>query len=119
MSKHTPGPWKFRPSDLTIVAPRLVSEPPCENPKCDGNCTQVAMLFNEDGPAFESLMEGDARLIAAAPKLLDACKEALQGLAAHAIGATDSNRVNSDRNVAEVRRIHALLKAAIAEAEGE
>jgi len=63
MSKHTPGPWK-------VAKPRKSYR--------DGN-----MMYGIVGPECVSdyedwgFTEANARLIAAAPDLLDACKAAL------------------------------------------
>lgn len=59
MSEHTPGPWKTIPS-------RHGSEYLC-----------VALDENENYTTLE-ILPADARLIAAAPELLAACKSALK-----------------------------------------
>lgn len=93
--KHTPGPWKLLDAPhkgLGIVAPQA------------NHATIVS-----DGLGLP-----DARLIAAAPELLDACKAALS-----AIDVT----VESESPDAEVERAFGraieLLKAAIAKAGGK
>ena len=63
MSKHTPGPWKVEPC-------------PC------GRCSKFIInpvIFCQEG----ALGEDDARLIAAAPDLLEACREALTVIRTH------------------------------------
>ena len=68
--KHTPGPWQcavdtpgIRPTTRGVIAPR------CEN-------MLLATVYNPAGRIKER--EANARLIAAAPELLDACVEAHQ-----------------------------------------
>lgn len=64
MSTHTPGPWKVRP----IPNPGLVGH------------TGYAIDFNEDQEQVVDFVyeEADARLIAAAPGLLEALEEIAQ-----------------------------------------
>lgn len=57
---HTPGPWKIGKSETTEMA---IREP-------DGECVAVACELPE--------MKANARLIAAAPELLDILKTLLQ-----------------------------------------
>lgn len=67
MSKHTPGPWEYR---------------------WNGHYFDVGILTNESiVPIFPAVcigvqagLEANARLIAAAPELLDALKDALSAL---------------------------------------
>lgn len=97
MTKHTPGPWSFR--------------------GCDGGW---AIDFNEDQEQIVDYVyeEADARLIAAAPELLDALELACKELHAcqaviHLAGGFDP---------AYVRDAQAALKTmrtAIAKARGE
>ncbi len=112
MSKPTPGPWAFYKGKLRERFPVIIRE-------IHSSKGAVIVAWSGFDSASQSKAEIDAncRLIAAAPELLEACKEALAGLAAHSIGATDSNKQNSDRNVAEVRRIHGMLKSAIQKAD--
>jgi hypothetical protein len=114
-SKHTPGPWGYEdpmgPEILTIVA----------NPKAEVyNWVWVAQIgtSKEDGDK-RSLKEhiANARLIAAAPELLDGCN-ALLGLiqlvcarddmpAAIREALTTSHRVEEARAaIAKVEEIH-------------
>ncbi len=68
MSKHTPGPWTIRDNEngtLGIDA----TEPdgtPCQPARINGDATDSVY-----GPVTRA----NARLIAAAPDLLEACKE--------------------------------------------
>lgn len=87
--KHTPGPWQAHDNDGTGTLPCVLSE----KVNCGGNF-YVAQCPNGNF--------ADARLIAAAPELLEACKFAL----AQAGLSPDSPTA-------------AILKAAIAKAEGK
>lgn len=64
MSNHTPGPWTVRP----IPNPGLVGH------------TGYAIDFNEDQEQVVDFVyeEADARLIAAAPELLEALEMAME-----------------------------------------
>ena len=67
MSKHTPGPWKVSlTDDTTVIAPdnSVIAE-------IDGDYNQ---------PDLWPIMEANARLIAAAPELLEALKDCIKRL---------------------------------------
>lgn len=68
-TEHTPGPWTIR-DDAPHV--KLI--------RCESEHVTVAVLQDEANPGEESLatLRADARLIAAAPELLGAAKEALK-----------------------------------------
>jgi len=59
---HTPGPWRVGDNGATVFGPKT-------NPRTIVTLSKVAMILNET--------RSNARLIAAAPELLDACKLAL------------------------------------------
>ena len=59
MSKHTPGPWEYR---LT-----------------EGSDKKLATVYGRGKGIARHVLPEDARLIAAAPDLLEACKTALYG----------------------------------------
>lgn len=115
-AKHTPGPWC--PFDNGNNTHNIISYG-------GGRTGLVGVTFSlpvspEDNE--EATEEANARLIAAAPDLLAACKEA-KFLAAHGIGAVtlgedEWSRANSDRNIGEIKRIMAIIDAAIAKAGG-
>lgn len=65
-SKHTPGPWR-RTLDWTSRYKTIFA---------DRN-TQIAHLVVNGSVQTNSEIEGNANLIAAAPDLLQACKDAL------------------------------------------
>ncbi len=96
--KHTPGPWEVRRGEPWVIA------------KAYGNMKSVVHL-NLPVEQSES-QKADARLIAAAPDLLEAAKHALETL--------DSKH---NFQSAEWRHMHYLafeeLKNAIAKATGE
>ncbi len=76
MSKHTQGPWevkpahdKGRPYDFDIIGDRV---------KHLRSVDSVCWLATAKGNATDGgIAEANARLIAAAPELLQACKRAL------------------------------------------
>lgn len=99
MSKHTPGPWKFVPSDDT---------PGHREPA-------VVYIKNKrfefsGGIAFDAHeTEANARLISASPDLLAACKVADQFL---------DHLANSWEVCRHTQAMIDQIKAAIAKAEG-
>ncbi len=70
-SKHTPGPWKIRKPlhpDQRQIEDRLISA---------GNNIHIAEVYqyqNHDNREANGTALANARLIAAAPELLEACK---------------------------------------------
>lgn len=76
MSKHTPGPWKYSRWDQWGDARFYISQQ--EGAPYTPNYSDVATLIAET-PSGElvRIQEANARLISAAPDLLDACKAAL------------------------------------------
>ena len=78
MSKHTPGPWKAVPqstTEIAIVAPWSEEITPGNAPGfADYQGIYVCALQHHrgDGAAPKDHAEANARLIAAAPELLDA-----------------------------------------------
>lgn len=81
MSKHTPGPW------VISVDARYPAEP-CVDAVVDDVVWHVALCHNGPGPEDASA-EANARLIAAAPELLAALKDALPLLRANLQKLTD------------------------------
>jgi hypothetical protein len=71
-TKQTPGPWGFGPSGPVMIGYSLSYGIFEEGP---GNL--IAGIFN-DGRGGEEAAEANARLIAAAPDLLEACRLAEQ-----------------------------------------
>lgn len=69
MSNHTPGPW------IIGTDPRYPSEP-CVDAVVEGVVWHVALCHMGLGP-YDNSAEANARLIAAAPDLYAALKEAL------------------------------------------
>ena len=72
MSSHTPGPW------IIGTDPRYPSEP-CVDAVVDGVVWHIALCHMGLGPDDNSA-EANARLIASAPELYAALKEALPAL---------------------------------------
>lgn len=89
-SKHTPGPWNVAENDSCCIMAKG---------------KHIATAFDTDGGRSESRRGmRNARLIAAAPELLEACREGLRLL-----------EINLEYNRGKVSD---LLKAAIRKAEG-
>jgi hypothetical protein len=101
MNMHTPGPWQWRQNH-----PRAVYMYEVE--AVDGKSTRIACIGDcypdERDAAMIEQQQANARLIAAAPELLEACKRAIAFLSL----GPDYN----PQNVAEV------LWSAIDKAEG-
>lgn len=77
MSKHTPGPW---------VTDEVDHDAPYENIKIKaGNHHTVCTVWIDDAPVhdFNAMQYANARLIAAAPELLEALKLCASVCAGH------------------------------------
>jgi hypothetical protein len=94
MSEHTPGPWRFSQD----------GDEPYWHVDLPGPCG----VRHGCGNAMVYTTEADARLIAAAPELLDALKEVADGCKYRLRKGDD----NGDRHTLR------LCRAAIAKAEG-
>jgi hypothetical protein len=90
-TKHTPGPWEV----TNICGKTCVTARPF---KSEVGCIEIAKIT-------EIVGRDNARLIAAAPELLEACRLAL--------GAFEANRIDMQQNAER------KLNAAIAKAEGK
>jgi hypothetical protein len=101
MSKHTPGPWS--------VADRLV---PNGRRWVQRNHTRTLVALVYSTPEREA----NARLIAAAPDLLEACNEALE-FAEDQEDVLDGSYGQPEPNRA--MQVATMLRAAIAKAEGK
>ncbi len=97
MSGHTPGPWEIG-QNATYVVKRELRRKPILLVRCVWTPSQAA---NSTAPTPEDAY-ANARLIAAAPELLEAARNAAREWRLHG-SLTDSAR---------------LLEAAIAKAEG-
>jgi hypothetical protein len=106
MSKHTPGPWEVDP--LGLGTPWSI---------CDQRGDQIALANErlEDPRRVKNppMRDANARLIAAAPELL----EALQMYELFANEAEEHGETPVSRTL--LRAARAWLRAAIAKAEGE
>jgi hypothetical protein len=83
MSKHTPGPWMFAPSNSANVAGHVVPRP---RPDGIGLVTNIATIRPHKWGAHE--VEANARLIAAAPELYEALERTMNWLASYPGGGT-------------------------------
>ena len=102
MAKHFPGPWIVGPVDDTLV--RAVTT--------EGEYYTICeMDGNYNDPHQWPVMEANARLIAAAPDLLEACKDIATILDYGAVGGKPSEPI--------LFETYHKLKRAIAKATGE
>lgn len=108
---HTPGPWVIFTSNSyrRIGSESTGHEVVSPITQADGHPDTFFPNGGAEGP--------DARLITAAPDLLEACREAVF-LFAHGVGAMSADTENRDRNIEEAKRIKAKVEAAIAKAGG-
>lgn len=102
MSKHTPGPWKDKGS--------LIGWFDIEN--FEGK--EIAWISNVPVRNLEEA-EANARLIIAAPELLEACKKALVELESYLCDCTE---YEAPENVDVLEKTIGWVKDAIAKAEG-
>lgn len=101
MAAHTPGPWKISGLDPHVIGPvRILVMDGTDVPQSRA----VARVIDR-GPEAEA----NARLIAAAPELLDACKRLLKF----------NEELCADIHVSEHYPSAELARTAIAKAEGD
>ena len=101
MTQHTPGPWTSR----LVASGWLI-----EAGDTDETYAQIAMVL-EDGPNPEAY-EHNARLIAAAPELLEALQVISLGLSNSSIAFTKKRQSDSDAyHPANVLMCAAIQKA--------
>ncbi len=114
-AKHTPGPWRWS-KDYNTGDGRetwsLIGSYGYGILSCDGVANSPQGLGHTS----------NANLIAAAPDLLAACKEAMFAWA-HGVGSVTTSddpdtRANADRNIREGKRIMGVIESAIRKAEG-
>lgn len=107
MSEHTPGPWKWAPCEYAPMwdETRLV----------DANGTEVLGGSAETDNCGVYGSPSNKALIAAAPDLLAACKEAVPEIRClwHQLTRQPTNQITG-----ETRNILDRISAAIAKAEG-
>ena len=105
-SKHTPGPWVVATHDLSV---RHRSEFGLEI------AAVVETIVSSDGPLMDTeTAEANARLIAAAPELLEALVEATACGMVPISSAKDGGASTHSRQV----RCADMIRAAIAKATG-
>lgn len=103
MSKHTRGPWH--------VYDRGIGWEVHDGAECSDTCDTINSEFRE------TFTEADARLIAAAPELLEACHDVKNFLANLENGTRRDDPLFALRIMFH-KPLHAVLDAAIAKAEG-
>lgn len=107
MSAHTPGPWKLETVRTSIGLCHKIGPLATTNDREKWACVYGDGINPEDKVSLSALrLLADARLIAAAPELLEACKVAL------AVLTSEWGQLGVERNVPELAR-------AIAKAEGK
>ena len=107
-SKHTPGPWFHEPTGDGLE--RLITGWPSEN-----TCTVVGVV--DGNKTSQETTEANARLIAAAPELLEAL-EALGDWLAHGLAKPEGAKPTA----ADMQRCEELgrqARAAVDKAKGE
>lgn len=107
-AKHTPGPWITNEAD---------HDAPYQDIKIKaGKHHTVCTVWIDDAPVhdFNALQEANARLIAAAPDLLEAAKQVLAWYEAE----DGHSKVDFYERVEMCRKSEAAIRAAIAKAEG-
>lgn len=113
MDKHTPGPWEVWKGNFEVFA-----GPAQENTSCSiaGYRTPIAKCgyaYDDGYILSRAECRANARLIAAAPALLAACRAALRD-------KEDIPMLMPSHELkARFKRTHELLRAAIAAAEGQ
>lgn len=107
MSKHTPGPWVYAREygESVTEAPKITTVARCADFVIGLECDYPGGDYRNGDPSGDE--EADARLIAAAPELLEALK-AIVGIDVHSI-----------LTEADADAIHQQARAAIAKATGE
>jgi hypothetical protein len=105
MSKHTPGPWDWRGKSDTLHTLH-------DRGEYQYGKRVLAPTYEYDAGAGVEVSEADARLIASAPDLLEACKAAMVALLP--LTADVAITIVDEKAVAEAMR---LLTDAIAKAE--
>jgi hypothetical protein len=106
MGQHTQGPW------IVSLDPRYPSEP-CIDAVIDGVVWHVALCHNAAGPEDGSA-EANARLIAAAPELFAALKEALPALRAEVEKQTIASAATPSVESVTLRAAKSRYEAAVA-----
>lgn len=135
---HTPGPWKWLHEEINAKHKKGTRRKANQMVFClKGNTDRPHAMDHHDFTTVMELYwysvkgstiinaspkEADAHLIAAAPDLLAACKEAYFAWA-HGVGSVTTSddpdtRANADRNIREGKRIMGVIEAAIRKAEG-
>jgi hypothetical protein len=109
MSNHTPGPW------IIGTDPRYPSEP-CVDAVVDGVVWHIALCHMGLGPD-DSSAEANARLIACAPELYAALREALPALRSEVDRLSATQADASSDKVSTFRKAKARYETALAALE--
>lgn len=106
-SRHTPGPWEWRGDDHVLVSPALYRQWFASNYDHENSPFVLLGVWQNDSTASIDVSDANARLIAAAPDLLVAVREAVEYFAVLNIAVGPAEQL-----------LIRLLNAAIAKAEG-
>lgn len=89
-SKHTPGPWHLVKADPGEVwSYEIVATEPEDRDRNPGGHVIAQVLWTGEGTTVFRDGLANARLIAAAPRLLDECREIIRCLAAMGANKTE------------------------------
>ena len=116
MSQHTKGPWK-RQTGLNPAFPDLPEIIQIVHKRADGGaryvCDLMPHVFDTTPEDMRDEIEANAHLIAAAPVMLDALREASGFLA-----ATFQNLTNGEWEEESAREVSGIVDAALLSAAG-
>jgi len=106
-SKHTPGPWNYTlTGQVQLIGPK--------NEDGTQNCIGIARVYENGFQSFRA----NLRLIAAAPDLLEACKQAENEMENAIIGLNVNPIAYAQAIIQRLEMAINATTAAIAKAEG-
>ncbi len=116
MTQHTQGPWEMFDNGTNTAGIVRYAEDSSYN---DGRDSVIICLFKEDGliPTELAAQEANARLIAAAPELLEALKDMMAHAAAHEDILRENNLMDGE-SIYLADEAHTMARAAINKAKG-
>ena len=115
-TKHTPGPWKVSRDTRTIFASTEGAGVLIRG--VEQTIPQIAHVIGNGFAATLEEQKANARLIAAAPDLLSACRDVLEALDDRYDGAADSKYLWAGRHIDALRNAIANAESGVAGREG-